>query len=133
MAVAEHIAEHLSVACKVPPDVLRRTNMYKVGDHLPFGMIVGESDSGKWNVPTMWDRMYGQLNISDMRKEVSEYNSKHKWTKQGLSFVPTKFGIAFTSKFMVRSVIAVYKAFDANASCRIKEVLWCTSIPMGQS
>ena len=75
--------------------------MYNDGDHFPFGMVVGESDGGKWNVPKMWDRVYGQLNIPKMREDVDSFNSQHKWIKRGLAFVPTKFGIAFTSKFMV--------------------------------
>lgn len=32
MAVTEHVMDHLAVACKVPVDVLRRSNMYKEGD-----------------------------------------------------------------------------------------------------
>lgn len=100
MAVCEHIVDHLAVACKVSGDNMRRSNLYKVRENTPFGMTIGENFSGKWNVPTMWDRLYNELNITQRRSEVDVFNSKHKWVKRGISFVPTKFGIAFTAKFM---------------------------------
>jgi xanthine dehydrogenase/oxidase len=105
MAIAEHIIDHLAVACRADPDQIRRDNMYRDGDIVPFGMVIGELDSGKWNVVDMWDRLYKDLNIKDLREEVASYNAQHKWTKRGVSMTPTKFGIAFSSKFMVRLVI----------------------------
>ena len=102
MTVAEHIMDHLATACNISGDELRRSNMYKIGDPVPFGMIIGESDGGKWNVPTMWDRLFKELDIPSRRAQIDEYNSKNKWTKRGLSLIPTKFGIAFTAKYMVR-------------------------------
>lgn len=98
MAVAEHVMDHLAVACNVSGDVLRRMNMYKLGDHIPFGMIIGES--GKWNVPSMWDRLYEEAKVEHRRKHVEEFNNANKWIKRGLSVIPTKFGIAFTAKYM---------------------------------
>ena len=101
IVVAEQVMDHLALACHIPGDVLRRTNMYKNGDHIPFGMIVGETTSGKWNVPTMWDRLFQELDVPRRRSEIETFNSKNKWIKRGLAFLPTKFGIAFTAKFMV--------------------------------
>jgi len=100
MAVTEHVIDHLALACNVPGDCLRRNNMYKVGDHTPFGMVMGESCSGKWNIPTMWDRLYQELDFPSRHAAIEEFNSKNKWTKRGVSLTPTKFGIAFTSRFM---------------------------------
>jgi xanthine dehydrogenase/oxidase len=102
IVVAEQVMDHLALACHMSGDVLRRTNMYKNGDHIPFGMIIGETTSGKWNVPTMWDRLCHELDVPRRRSGIEFFNSKHKWIKRGLAFLPTKFGIAFTAKFMVR-------------------------------
>jgi xanthine dehydrogenase/oxidase len=87
------------VACNVPLEEFRRTNMYKEGDTTHFGMVIG-STSGKWNVPSMWDRLHSELNITKRRAEIEEFNSKNKWAKRGLALLPTKFGIAFTAKYM---------------------------------
>ena len=100
IAVSEHIIEHLSVACKVPYDVMRRINMYDVGQSTPFGMVISDVSSGKWNVPAMWDRLYADCDVAARRREIADFNSKHKWLKRGLAIVPTKFGIAFTAKYM---------------------------------
>jgi xanthine dehydrogenase/oxidase len=100
IAACEHIVEHLSVACKVPYDVMRRSNMYKKGDTVPFGMFMGEGFGGKWNIPTMWDSLYADCDVAARRAGIEEFNSKHKWLKRGLAIVPTKFGIAFTAKHL---------------------------------
>jgi xanthine dehydrogenase/oxidase len=100
IAVGEHIVEHLAMECKVPYDTVRRINMYKDGDHTHFGMIIGEQTSGRWNIPTMWDRIMKDANVTARRAAIEDFNSKHKYLKRGLSVVPTKFGIAFTAKYM---------------------------------
>jgi xanthine dehydrogenase/oxidase len=114
IVVAEHVLDHLAIACNISGDLLRRTNMYKDGDHIPFGMIVGETTSGKWNVPAMWDRLYNELDVPHRRSEIEEFNSKNKWVKRGLAVVPTKFGIAFTAKYMVSSYyrLQLFLCFD---------------------
>eukprot|EP00957_Ditylum_brightwellii_P130320 9941409-Ditylum_brightwellii.AAC.1 len=63
-------------------------------------MTFGEQASGKWNVPRMWDELYEKLNISSRREAIDAFNKQNKWKKRGLAFIPTKFGIAFTAKFM---------------------------------
>lgn len=100
MVACEHVIDHLAVACGVSADQLRRTNMYQPSHVTPFGMIIGEKFSGKWNVPTMWDRLYSELGVEQRRKDIDAFNAKNKWLKRGLSLVPTKFGIAFTAKYM---------------------------------
>ena len=100
MAASEHVIEHLAVACNVPVEDLRRMNLYKDGDCTHFGTIIGEQVSGKWNVPSIFDTLYNSLNIPKRRAEFEEFNSKNKWLKRGLALLPTKFGIAFTAKYM---------------------------------
>ena len=100
MVVAEHVMDHLAVACNVSGDLLRRDNLYQVGDHTPFGMIVGENHSGKWNVPAMWDRLKSEAQVDHRRQHIEQFNANNKWIKRGLCLIPTKFGIAFTAKWM---------------------------------
>ena len=98
--VCEHVMDHLALACGVSGDALRRDNMYTLQHATPFGMRFGGEFTGKWNVPSMWDRLYTELDVESRRKSASEFNKRNKWTKRGVGFVPTKFGIAFTAKFM---------------------------------
>lgn len=101
MVIAEHVIEHLAVVCNVPIDKMRRDNLYKDGDSTHFGMVVGVGgNNGKWNVPSMYDRLYNKLDVPKRRAAIEEFNSKNKWLKRGCALIPTKFGIAFTAKFM---------------------------------
>ncbi|KAL3798324.1 hypothetical protein ACHAW5_008623 [Stephanodiscus triporus] len=100
MVVSEHILDHLAVACGVSGDKFRRDNMYKPDQSTPFGIPLGGNSTGNWNVPDMWDQLYTKLDVPGRRAEAAEFNKKNKWTKRGVGFTPTKFGISFTSKFM---------------------------------
>lgn len=100
MAACENVMEHLAFACNVPVDKFRQQNFYKVGDTTHFGSYMGEPHMGKWNVPGIWDRLNSELSIVDRRALIDEFNSKNKWIKRGAALIPTRFGIAFTSKFM---------------------------------
>ncbi|KAL7552747.1 hypothetical protein ACHAWF_015983 [Thalassiosira exigua] len=101
MAVCEHVMDHLAEACGVDGDELRRTNLYEKEDATPFGMQLGVEDcAGKWNVPKMWDRLSVELDVPGRRASAAEFNRRNKWVKRGVGFVPTKFGIAYTAKFM---------------------------------
>lgn len=98
MVVMEHIMDHLAVASGVSGVQVRQSSMYQTGDVTPFGMRLG--DSGPWNVPYMWERVLRQSKMAMRREEVAKFNAESKWLKRGLAIVPTKFGIAFTAKFM---------------------------------
>ena len=97
MAVCEHIITHLSTACNVSIESLRKQNLYQVGDLTPFGMKIGD---GPWNVPTMWQELEAKLNIVEKRNDIRKFNDNNRWKKRGVALIPTKFGIAFTAKFM---------------------------------
>lgn len=100
MAACENVIEHLAFACKVPVDKFRRNNFYKVGDCTHFGSILGEGFTGKWNVPGIWDRLNSTLDIANRRAEIDNFNAQNKWIKRGATLLPTRFGIAFTAKYM---------------------------------
>merc|ERR1719482_880798 len=44
--------------------------------------------------------MTSELNLSQRRRDIDEFNAKNKWVKRGAALTPTKFGIAFTAHFM---------------------------------
>ena len=100
LVVAEHIMDHFAIVCNVSGDKLRRDNMYTLQDATPFGMRFGDGFTGMWNVPGMWDRLEKELDVPARRQRAAEFNAKNKWVKRGVGFIPTKFGIAFTAKYM---------------------------------
>lgn len=102
--------DHLALACNMSADDLRRRNMYQADQPTHFGMILDEEHGGKWNVPIMWDRIMDELDVPKHREAAAQFNSKNKWIKRGVSLIPTKFGIAFTAKYMNQggSLVHVY-------------------------
>ena len=100
MVACEHVIEHLAVICGVNGEEIRRANMYKEGESTHYGMVLGEKFTGKWNVPSMWHRMESELKLSERRAEIVKFNKSNTWIKRGSALIPTKFGVAFTAKYM---------------------------------
>ena len=100
LAICEHVFDHLVSALPKSHqdfDVIRRANIYCEGDATPFGMPIIN-----WNVPKAWDSLFSSesANVVARRASIDDFNSKNRWKKRGLAVIPTKFGIAFTAKFM---------------------------------
>ena len=74
--------------------------MYTLQDCTPFGMRFGDGFTGKWNVPSIFDDLFTKLDVPGRRAAAADFNSKNKWIKRGVALMPTKFGIAFTAKYM---------------------------------
>jgi len=100
LAACEHVLDHLASKCGVSVEHIREQNIYSQGQATPFGMVMGEQFSGKWNVPTMWKQLFNELSYDARKQSIDEFNAKHKYKKRGICLLPTKFGIAFTSRFM---------------------------------
>lgn len=100
LGTCEHVMDHLAEACNISRDEIRRQNLYALGESTPFGMILGEEHAGQWHVPTMFDILSNELDVPARKRAIEEFNSKNKWKKRGYAMTPTKFGIAFTAKFM---------------------------------
>lgn len=87
----EEVADHLDI----PVEQLRTLNMYKSGEKTHFNQELKD-----WHVPLMYKQVMEESSYEERRRAVDEYNKKHKWSKRGLSIIPTKFGISFTAIFL---------------------------------
>ncbi|GMH77592.1 hypothetical protein TL16_g07465 [Triparma laevis f. inornata] len=97
IVAVEHVVDRLATKMGVDVTDLREANLYKEGDATHFGQTI---EDGTWNVPRSFSDVKSQSGIEERKKEVSEFNAANKWKKRGLAYIPTKFGIAFTAKFM---------------------------------
>ena len=102
MAICEHIIDHLCVKANLRGDAIdsfRITNLYKENDHTHFGQAI---EVGTWNVPRAMASISKGANetLSERRLKIDEFNTVNKYLKRGIAVIPTKFGIAFTAKFM---------------------------------
>ncbi|OKL60030.1 Xanthine dehydrogenase [Talaromyces atroroseus] len=104
-SMIEEVADHLGMSS----DELRTLNMYKPGDKTHFNQELKD-----FFVPLMYKQVKEESSYIERRKAVNEYNKTHKWSKRGLSIIPTKFGISFTALFLNQAGALVHIYHDGS-------------------
>eukprot|EP00471_Norrisiella_sphaerica_P001901 CAMPEP_0184479358 /NCGR_PEP_ID=MMETSP0113_2-20130426/1113_1 /TAXON_ID=91329 /ORGANISM="Norrisiella sphaerica, Strain BC52" /LENGTH=1363 /DNA_ID=CAMNT_0026857421 /DNA_START=21 /DNA_END=4112 /DNA_ORIENTATION=- len=90
-AAMDDVARHLGI----PGDKLREMNLYKEGQVTHFGQVLTQC-----TVRRAWQECKERSEYAKRIKEAKKFNETHRWRKRGVALIPTKFGIAFTAKFM---------------------------------
>ncbi|EED24430.1 xanthine dehydrogenase HxA, putative [Talaromyces stipitatus ATCC 10500] len=104
-SMIEEVADHLGMSS----DDLRVMNMYKAGDLTHYNQELKD-----YFVPLMYKQVKEESSYLERRKAVDEYNKTHKWSKRGLSIIPTKFGISFTALFLNQAGALVHIYHDGS-------------------
>ena len=80
--------------------------MYKEGDITHFGQALE-----RWNIPRLMDEILKSSDFSQRQKNIEEFNQLNTYRKRGITILPTKFGIAFTAKFLNQAgaLVHIYK------------------------
>jgi xanthine dehydrogenase/oxidase len=80
--------------------------MYKEGDLTHFGQPLE-----RWNIPRLMDELIKSSDFLQRQKTIEEFNQLNTYRKRGINILPTKFGIAFTAKFLnqAAALIHIYK------------------------
>ncbi|RHY33612.1 hypothetical protein DYB32_001514 [Aphanomyces invadans] len=88
----------------IPQDV-REINLYKANMRTHFGQVLTD-----FHLDALWARALRESRYDERLAKVETFNRQNKWKKQGLSILPSKFGISFTNKFMNQggSLVHVY-------------------------
>lgn len=91
-SIIEDIAHHLG---KDAADI-RQLNLYREG-HLttPYGQEVENN-----MLPAIYSRLMASSDYKSRLEEIKRHNQKRTGTLRGISLTGTKFGIAFTSRFL---------------------------------
>lgn len=96
MMIAENVIEHVAWETSKPAHVVREINLFgKYGNSetTHFGMSFNSKP-----LVSCWDTVIADSCFEERRKEVENFNGKHRFRKRGISIVPTMFGISFTFK-----------------------------------
>lgn len=103
---AECFMEEIADNLDIPVEQLREMNLYKPDDVTHFNQELKD-----WHVPLMYKQVTEESSYKERRKAVDDYNRKHKWSKRGLSIIPTKFGISFGAVFLNQAgaLVHVYR------------------------
>ncbi|MFL5783977.1 MAG: molybdopterin cofactor-binding domain-containing protein, partial [Bacteriovoracaceae bacterium] len=92
----ESIIEDIASYLKKDALTIRQINLYQGTDQkTPYGQVFEENQ-----LPKVMSRILDAANYEARRKEIDEHNKKRTGTIRGLSLTPTKFGIAFTARFL---------------------------------
>ncbi|KAJ7988705.1 hypothetical protein DPEC_G00312000 [Dallia pectoralis] len=109
MLVAECWITDVAQSLGLPTEQVRRLNLYKQGESTPYNQILEHI-----TLDRCWDECLEISGYKQRRAGVDEYNRTHRWTKRGLSIVPTKFGISFTALFLNQAGALVHIYTDGS-------------------
>lgn len=92
----ESIIEDIAKTLNKDPYEIRRLNCYQGDNNItPYGQVVENN-----LLPMLFDKLYDKSDYAKRLKEIKEHNAKKMGTLRGISMTATKFGIAFTAKFL---------------------------------
>jgi xanthine dehydrogenase/oxidase len=109
MMVAEQYITHVADYLGKPVEEIRKLNLYKDGQITHFDMPLENV-----YLDRAWDELERSSDFHNRRKAVEEFNKKNKYRKRGLAMMPTKFGLAFTARFLNQAGALVHVYTDGS-------------------
>ncbi|KAM9820644.1 xanthine dehydrogenase/oxidase [Neosynchiropus ocellatus] len=109
MMIAENWINDVAQSLNLPADQVRQINLYKEGDVTPYNQVLDQI-----TLDRCWDEALTRSKYAQRRAAVDSYNRQNRWTKRGLSIVPTKFGISFTATFLNQAGALVHIYTDGS-------------------
>ncbi len=106
-AALTHAAELMGVA----PEELKRRNLLRNGDILPYGVELEGVSAGR-----CWETLEKNSGLAARRAAVAAYNAEHADTKKGLAVVPVCFGISFAQTALNQASALVNIYVDGSVS-----------------
>ncbi|KAG7306042.1 hypothetical protein JYU34_008617 [Plutella xylostella] len=92
---AEVMARHIAHKLGKSPEEISYMNLYKENLTTHYGQELVYC-----TLQRCWNECVQKGNMAARKLEVENFNKQHRWRKRGIAIVPTKFGIAFTEKFL---------------------------------
>lgn len=109
MMIAEGYITKVAEYLGRPVEEIRALNLYKPHHITHFSMPLIDMD-----IDRVWKELLETSDFAKRRAEVDAFNSKSKFIKRGLTCVPTKFGLAFTARFLNQASALVHVYTDGS-------------------
>ncbi|KAI5610778.1 xanthine dehydrogenase/oxidase, partial [Silurus asotus] len=109
MMVAESWISDVALSCGLPAEQVRKLNLYKQGDFTPFNQCLDQ-----FTIHRCWEECITISDFYQRKAKLEQYNKQNRWTKRGLSIIPTKFGISFTAVFLNQAGALVHIYTDGS-------------------
>lgn len=105
MFVIEAAIAHAAQELGVGAEKIQRKNLLKEGSFFPYGQIAKDCEA-----ENCWDQAVKSHKLEKLKKEISAFNSSHRFYKKGFALMPVCFGISFTNTRMnnARALVHVY-------------------------
>jgi xanthine dehydrogenase molybdopterin-binding subunit B len=94
--VIENIIEEIAHFLKIDPFEIRKRNFYSVEKNLTHYLQTVENN----RLPILEKQLLESSEYYPRRAAINSFNKTHKYIKKGISMVPLKFGISFTTSFL---------------------------------
>ncbi|XP_038596041.1 xanthine dehydrogenase/oxidase-like [Tachyglossus aculeatus] len=88
MFIAESWMSEIAVKCGLPPEEVRRLNMYEDGDLTHYNQKLEG-----FTLPRCWSECLESSQYHARRREIETFNRENSWKKRGLAIIPLKFSI----------------------------------------
>jgi len=95
----------------IDPAEIQKKNLLDEGDELSYGQ---KTENCKAKIT--WQKVEEKYNITEIRKNVNEFNNKNDIYKKGIAFMPICFGISFTNTSMNQASALVHVYTDGTIS-----------------
>ncbi|XP_069810295.1 xanthine dehydrogenase/oxidase isoform X2 [Dendropsophus ebraccatus] len=109
MMVVEAWMSDIVEVCRLPPEHVRKLNMYQEGDLTHFGQKLEV-----FNVHRCWDECLKNSHYHERKIAIAKFNKRHRWKKRGIAIIPTKFGISYTLSFLNQAGALVHVYTDGS-------------------
>ncbi|PIO30993.1 hypothetical protein AB205_0063890 [Aquarana catesbeiana] len=109
MMVVEAWMSDIAEVCKLPPEHVRKLNMYKEGDLTHFSQKLEG-----FNIHRCWDECLRNSLYQERKVAIEKFNRQHRWKKRGIAIIPTKFGISFTLVLLNQAGALVHVYIDGS-------------------
>ena len=109
MMIAEQAVTHVASFLKKPVEEIRRINLYQNGEKTHFDMPLESVFLDR-----AWNELLESSDFQRRRLQVDDYNTSNKFRKRGITFMPTKFGLAFTARFLNQAGALIHVYTDGS-------------------
>ncbi len=109
--VIESVIERIALQLNKDPLEIRKVNAYREGDATPYGQPLTEV-----NTAPLFERLETLSKYKQACADVDQFNAGHRFVKRGVSIIPVKFGISFTTPFLNQGSALVHLYTDGSVS-----------------
>lgn len=109
--VIENAIHDIARFLKKDPLEIRRINMYQEEQKTPYSQVVYDAPGTEY-----LDKCIKKADYHYLKEEVRRFNKENIYKKRGLSLIPLKFGISFTTAFLNQGSALIWIYNDGTLS-----------------